>query len=412
MKMKWKKITLFVLLLMTFCVSMSVLAEEIVSRKLTILQVEGTEAHIKKQNGAKVKAVKGMSLGQGNKAVTGKDSYMYILADDDKTFKLDERTTIAITKESSKALHVEIQDGQVFFNVDKPLASDEELSFKVAHTSMSIRGTSGWLRYADSHMDFLLVEGTVAWDIDGQQIVINPGERVILERDWMGLPPGPGGPFVYRFKEKVPYTWTDMPEDALIAVMENRAKLDLKAIGLDTPEKVSEAAAKVEMILKERNGAQNAVYEDDDDDGWHWVDHTPTSEPTMTASSSNAEPTVPETEATEATAEATEATEPWPTASDLWNISERIMTTVQYNEGVNGNYINEEGSWEWNRQQIYEDGYWIYEPSQGELWDCNESTAIFVDQYDTINGNYDANSIWSWLEAFLSGNNYSETMPY
>ncbi|MBQ7796416.1 MAG: hypothetical protein IJ374_07665, partial [Lachnospiraceae bacterium] len=78
MRMKWKKTMLVAMLAVTLCASVSALAGEIESRKLSILQVEGTEAVIKKQNGRDVKAVKGMNLGEGNKVSTGNKTYVYI----------------------------------------------------------------------------------------------------------------------------------------------------------------------------------------------------------------------------------------------------------------------------------------------------------------------------------------------
>ena len=306
MKLKWKKAAVIAMIAATLGASISALAEEIESRKLAVIQVEGTEAYITKPNGGKHKAVKGMSLGQGNKVSTGKDTYVYITADDDKTFKMDDNSIIAISKASAKTLSVELQDGELFFNVEKPLGADEELSFRAANTSMSIRGTSGWLRYDAMDMEFFLVEGKVTWEIDGEEVVINAGERVVLERDWGGKTPAPGMPLVYKLKEKVPFTWKDLSDDALIAVMENRAKINLAAIGLDAPEKIAEAAAKVEEILEAREPEPEPVYEYVEE---YWVENEPKeTEATQATGTSN------ETEATEATGtsketEATEATQ-------------------------------------------------------------------------------------------------------
>ena len=203
MKIKWKKIAVIAMIIATLGVSISALAEEIESRKLAIIQVEGTEAQIEKPNGGKFKAIKGMSLGQGNKVFTGKDTYVYVTADDDKTFKMDDNTTIAVTKASSKTLNVELQKGELFFNVEKPLGADEELNFRAANTAMSIRGTSGWLRYGTKDMEFFLVEGKVSWKIDETEVMLNAGDRVVLERDWGGQTPGPGMPLVYKVNRKI-----------------------------------------------------------------------------------------------------------------------------------------------------------------------------------------------------------------
>lgn len=302
MKLKWKKLTALVMLALTVNASISALAKEIESRKLTVIQVDGTEAEIKKPNGSIINAGQGISLGQGNQVSTGKNTYVYITADDDKTFKMDSNTRIGISKESAKSLKVLLEKGQLFFNVDKPLGDDEELTFDAANTSMSIRGTSGWLRCNANVLEFYLIEGSVIWTINGQQLLVNAGETVTLERDWGGEQPGPGKDSNYRYESKTFYTWEELPDDALVAVMENLDKIDLSAIGLDTPEAIAAAEAKVQEILNQREQMKQAAYhnsydddDDDDDDDWYWSDDESEIETT----------TAPETSAVEATTAAT-----------------------------------------------------------------------------------------------------------
>ena len=363
MKMRWKKITLALMVAFTFCVSLSALANEIESRKLAIIQVEGKEAEIKKPNGRIVKAASGMSLGVDNRVTSGKGTYVYISADDDKTFKMDEKTTIQITKASEKSLSVDILDGQLFFNVEKPLKSDEEMSFRVANTSMSIRGTSGWLRYDTMDMEFFLAEGTVNWDIDGQEITVNPGQRVLLERDWGGENPGPGRPLKYTISIQDDYTWEELPKDALVAFMEHRAQIDLTAIGLDTPEEIVQAAEEVEEIEKEREEANKPVYiePDDDDDDWY----PPVTQPPTTATPSNAESTE---EPSQVSTEVPTMEPDRPHSGDLWNIAGNCYEEVSYSEGDNPNgswvYNDANGNWEWewDSEWLERNGYLLAAP--------------------------------------------------
>lgn len=301
MKLKWKKLTALVMLALTVNVSISAFAKEIESRKLTVIQVDGTDAQVQKPNGSVLSVVQGLSLAQGNRVSTGKDTYVYITADEDKTFKMDNNSAIMISKESSKSLKVELEKGHLFFNVEKPLGADEELTFDAANTSMSIRGTSGWLDYNANMLEFYLIEGSVIWTINGQQLLVNAGERVVLDRDWGGEQPGPGKPLNYRYESKVFYTWEELPDDALVAVMENRDKIDLSAIGLDTPEAIAAAEAKVEEILNLREEKNKPVYDDydDDDDDDDWYEESITETPETPETSETPEtPTTPETSET------------------------------------------------------------------------------------------------------------------
>lgn len=252
MKLKWKKLTVLLILVLTVNVTISALATELESRKLTIIQVDGTKAQIEKPNGSTINAKKGISLAQDNRVSTGKNSYVYIAADEDKTMKMDANTVIAIAKASPKALKVLLEQGQLFFNVDKPLAEDEELTFDAANTSMSIRGTSGWMKCGPNTLEFYLIEGTVIWTINGQPLVVNAGEKVLLRQNWGGGRPSPTTETDYQYESTTFYTWEELPDDALVSVMEHRELIDLSAIGLDTPEAIAQAEAKVEEILKRR----------------------------------------------------------------------------------------------------------------------------------------------------------------
>ena len=253
MKTKLKRFAVMTLAATFLCVSLSALAEEIESRKLSILEASGNYTYVKKGNGREFKAIKGMGLAQGNEVITGKDSKIYIEADEDKVIRLDEDTIVEISKASAKSLNLKLRSGNLFFNVDKPLGSDEDMTFEAAHTSMSIRGTSGIFSFNPLKMEFFLVEGYVKWDLgDGNTIEINAGETIEMERDLSNVTLGPGSEVIYTFTKKIPFQWTDLNDEGLEAIMENRALLDLTAIGLDTPEEIKQAADKVEEYRKSK----------------------------------------------------------------------------------------------------------------------------------------------------------------
>lgn len=282
--MKIKKLVVLALAATFFGVSISSLAEEIESRKLSILEANGNYTYVKKANGREFKAIKGMGLAQGNEVITGKDSKIYIEADEDKVIRLDEKTIVEISKASAKSLNLKLHSGNLFFNVDKPLGSDENMTFEAAHTSMSIRGTSGVFSFNPLKMEFFLVEGSVKWDLgDGNIVEIKAGEAIQMERDASTLPLGPGADAeaIYTFTKKVPFQWTDLDDDGLEAIMENRALLDLTSIGLDTPEEIKQAAEKVEEYRKAQElEKMNSKSNDDDDDDFYEPETSPSEEET------------------------------------------------------------------------------------------------------------------------------------
>lgn len=104
-----------------------------------------------------------------------------------------------------------------------------------------------------------------------------------MERDASTLPLGPGADAeaIYTFTKKVPFQWTDLDDDGLEAIMENRALLDLTSIGLDTPEEIKQAAEKVEEYRKAQElEKMNSKSNDDDDDDFYEPETSPSEEET------------------------------------------------------------------------------------------------------------------------------------
>ena len=270
---KGKKIAVIALAATFLTISISSLAEEIESRKMSIIETSGENAFVVKANNRKLKATKGMNLGQGNKLSTGKFSKIYIETDNDKVLCMEENTDVVISKASPKSLKLTLNNGDLFFNVDSPLAEDEDMTFEAAHTSMSIRGTSGVFSFNPLKMEFYLVEGHVDWNLgDGNTVNLKAGETIQLERDWEGQPMGPGAPVKYILKTKAPFEWTDLNDEGLSMILENRELLDLTAIGLDTEEELQQANTMVEEYLEEQKKLEieyeqrNRAPERDDND--------------------------------------------------------------------------------------------------------------------------------------------------
>lgn len=382
MKIKGKKLLVLAMAATFLFASISSLAEEVESRKLSILQVTGDEAYVMKGNQRKITAVAGMNLAQGNQVSTGKSSSVYIEADGDKTLKLDSSTVVEITKASAKSLKLTLKDGRLFFNVDKPLAADEELKFEAAHTSMSIRGTSGIFTFKPETLTFYLIEGEVEWDLgNGQTLNIDKGEKVELVRDWGDEQPGPGVEKRYVLKQLDSFDWTDLDADGLAAVLENRDKLDLSVIGLGSTGELEKA----EAVVQENEAAKQAkkatvVEEDDDDDNDEGDVKKETVEQPSVDDESSAEETLEqetteeETSAEESTEESTEASteaeteesteEPTEAETEestapgdyLYSSASSADTWVEYVEGQNGYYDTTTSEWTWDKDWLTENG--------------------------------------------------------
>lgn len=109
----------------------------------TFMTMEGMEGTVTIRN-AKNKEVtirKGARLYKGYGATT-EEGYLWIGLDDAKAIKLDWDTEITL-KKSGKKLEILLESGKLFFNVSKPLESDESLTIRTSNMSTSIRGTSG-----------------------------------------------------------------------------------------------------------------------------------------------------------------------------------------------------------------------------------------------------------------------------
>ena len=404
MNRKGKGILILALAAAFLGMSIHSLAEEIESRKLSIMEVDGGNGFIIKGAGSKLKAVKGMGLAQGNRVETGDITSIYIEADQDKTVRLDENTKVEISKASAKSLKMTLKTGSLFFNVEKPLKADEEMTFDAANTSMSIRGTSGIFTMDPEKLVFYLIEGSVAWDLgDGTTLYIDAGDVVELDRFRKDGITGPSADVIYKLNQVFPFEWTDLDDAGLVAVMENRDKLDLEIIGLDTPEEIVEAMHRVEEILEEKQEVIISYSGDDDDDSDYddndnddnddnadaeettidddiidedeWLTEEESSEETESSieeteeSSEESEPSIEETE------ESSEETES--SSEEAESTTEETKAT---NPGVNGDYLYD---------------------ADGE--------AVWVDYEEDTNG-YWSETTWIWNQTWLEENSYTETL--
>lgn len=257
-KNQWKKLTVLSLAAVFLAVNIKSLAEVAESRRLSILSVQGEEGFVIKGSQREVKAAGGMPLGQGSQVRTGMKTSMYLEADDDKVIKMDSSTLVEISKASSKKLKISLKSGEIFFNVEKPLAADEEMSFDAAQTSMSIRGTSGILDLDDDGLELFLIEGHVVWDIGNQIVEAEAGQKVSLKKVSGDALERNGMTSAYELWKTETFGWEDLDAMGLEAVLEQREYLDLSAIGLDSGEKLEDAQERSETLRAAQNQQEEA----------------------------------------------------------------------------------------------------------------------------------------------------------
>lgn len=104
--------------------------------------IENKEVYVDRENKT-TKAYKGMRLKQDDSLYTNQDSKVYIKLDENKNILLDYNTRINIERYSNDQLIIKLVQGQFFFDVTSKLNPDEKMQFRIANTTMSIRGTSG-----------------------------------------------------------------------------------------------------------------------------------------------------------------------------------------------------------------------------------------------------------------------------
>lgn len=138
-------------------------ARDAIGTRIEIEKIEGT-AYIVASNGKTVAAREGVKLSPKEKIQTAEKSYVYIGIDNDKVVELDELSQISIATKGKK-LSIEIDEGNIFFDVKEKLANDEQMDINASTMAMSIRGTAGLvgLRRVDNEVisSVQLIEGRV-----------------------------------------------------------------------------------------------------------------------------------------------------------------------------------------------------------------------------------------------------------
>ena len=255
MKMKWKKMLVLLTVAALSGLQIKAMADETSaeSRKLSVLSVSGDEAYVIKGSARELPAAGGMPLGQGSKVRTGYKTSLYLMADEDKTIKMDSGSQVEITKASSKKLKVTLKSGAIFFNVENPLGEGQEMEFEAAQTSMSIRGTSGVIWTDGENVTLSLISGHVTLEGQGagnqgqtqSSYDLNAGERTVING-------------TSASGQVNNFTWENLDAFGLEAALEQSARMDGSAIGLETQDQLNAAAQALPGLQEEKDRKEEA----------------------------------------------------------------------------------------------------------------------------------------------------------
>ena len=235
----------FLIALIFLGVNIAAVADDLVgeARSLSVLSVSGDEAVVMRGANREIKAAAGMPLGQGTKAKTGAGTNMYLQADEDKTIKMGSSTLVEITKASAKKLGITLKSGEIFFNVEQKLEDDEEMIFHAAQTSLSIRGTSGFLiQEPGGETTLFLLEGMVEWSAGEETITLEAGQTgtYVPARDMRGD----------SLKNEGDFQWEDLDAFCLETLLNDISGIELEDFGL-TSDQIPEALKRVQELEQE-----------------------------------------------------------------------------------------------------------------------------------------------------------------
>ncbi len=181
------------------------------SRAMVLMQVSG-EVTLSVGGKAEFPARAGATLRTGYAVRTGADGEAYFQIDDDKLIKLAPNSAVVISQANDR-LKLTLRTGELVFSVTKPQPEDS-VSVDTAGVSMSIRGTSGYLRLVKDAINSAIKCGL----FDGK--VTLTGEKLLLLIEKMELGELPD-------ETVTPLDTGNASPHALLAALENDMQIDL-----------------------------------------------------------------------------------------------------------------------------------------------------------------------------------------
>lgn len=116
---------------------------------------------VQDKEGKELALAEDMMLYKGYQVGTQEESYAWLDLDSVKLAKMDEESRIQI-RSAGKQLEVQVDSGNLFFNIKEPLGDEETLDIRTSDMVVGIRGTCGWVEVPDGdHMRVYILEGKV-----------------------------------------------------------------------------------------------------------------------------------------------------------------------------------------------------------------------------------------------------------
>lgn len=110
---------------------------------MRLLRFDG-EITLLTEGGKTLDASEDRRLTNGNLLKTKKESQAWILLDEDRVVTLMEKSTASFTQNGRK-LYLSLEEGRLFFNIERSLEDDEDLNIATSTMIIGIRGTSGYI---------------------------------------------------------------------------------------------------------------------------------------------------------------------------------------------------------------------------------------------------------------------------
>lgn len=161
-------------------------SESVQASSMRLMQTEGNVT-LTDQNGAKLALRNRMRLYSGCGISTEKESRAGILLDDAKAVTIAESSAAVISQEGKK-LEIAVNSGKMFFEVSKPLESDESFEIRTSTMVLGIRGTSGCVEaISDSETLVTLITGHAEITcFAGDVVTIEAGQQVRIVKNTDG----------------------------------------------------------------------------------------------------------------------------------------------------------------------------------------------------------------------------------
>ena len=189
---KWKSLPVFKKILTVAVPAVVVIAAVVViimlnsgvrATTMRLLRMEGIVT-LEDINGNEKSIVDNMRFSSGDALSTGEASLASIALDDHKIVTLEENSRAQFIRDGGM-LELNLTDGGVFFEVNKPLEEDETFDIRTSTMTVGIRGTSGYVHVdEDGIASLILTSGHV--HITGinpttgetKELDVEPGDRV------------------------------------------------------------------------------------------------------------------------------------------------------------------------------------------------------------------------------------------